>query len=147
MSRSTGDILKAFGLDGEENAPLRISGQRRGRWKQVECGWAHACMLSCFSHVQLFATPWTVARQAPLSRGFSRQEYGSRLPLPSPGNLPNSGTEPASLMSPAMAGGFFTTSTTWDAPSLSVVPASWMESGISGSGREFAQVSAARAWL
>ena len=49
--------------------------------------WMHACMLSHFSRVQLFATPWTVAHQAPLSRGFSRQEYWSGLPLPSPGNL------------------------------------------------------------
>ena len=44
---------------------------------------------SCFSHVQLFVTLWTVAFQAPLSRGFSRKEYWSRLPCPSPGDLPN----------------------------------------------------------
>ena len=56
------------------------------------------------SHVQLFATPWTVARQAPLSVGFSRQESWSGLSLPSPGDLPDSGIE---LMSPAWAGGFF----------------------------------------
>ena len=42
----------------------------------------HACVLSRFSHVQLFATPWIVARQAPLSMGFSRQEYWSGLPCP-----------------------------------------------------------------
>ena len=48
--------------------------------------WMHACVLSHFSRVQLFATPWTVAHQAPLSMGFSRQEYWSGLPLPSPGN-------------------------------------------------------------
>ena len=47
----------------------------------------HACMLSCFSRVQLFATPWTAAHQAPLSMGFSRQEYWSVLPCPSPGDL------------------------------------------------------------
>ena len=58
------------------------------------------------SHVQLFATPWTVARQAPLFMGFSRQEYWSGLPLPSPGDLPDSGME---LRSPAWAGGFFIT--------------------------------------
>ena len=46
-------------------------------------------MLSHFSHVQLFVSPWTVARQAPLSMGFSRQEYWSGLPFPSPGDLPN----------------------------------------------------------
>ena len=48
------------------------------------------------SRVRLFATPWTVARQAPLSMGFSRQEYWSGLPFPSPGDLPNSGMEPGS---------------------------------------------------
>ena len=48
------------------------------------------------SHVQLFATPWTVAHQAPLSMRFSRQEYWSRLPFPSPGDLPNPGIEPRS---------------------------------------------------
>ena len=53
-------------------------------------------VLSCFSRVQLFDTPWTVACQAPLSMGFSRQEYWSGLPLPSPGDLPNSGIEPGS---------------------------------------------------
>ena len=48
------------------------------------------------SRVQLFATPWTVAYQAPLSMGFSRQEYWSGLPFPSPGDLPNPGIEPRS---------------------------------------------------
>ena len=48
------------------------------------------------SRVQLFATPWTVTHQAPLSMGFSRQEYWSGLPLPSPGDLPNPGIEPRS---------------------------------------------------
>ena len=68
-----------------------------------------ACVLSCFSHVQLFATLWTVAHSAPLSMGFSRQEYWSRLPLPSPWNLPNPRIKPTSLISPALRGGFFTT--------------------------------------
>ena len=58
------------------------------------------------SDVQLFGTPWTAARQAPLSMGFSRQEYWSGLPFPPPGDLPNSEIEPES---PALAGGFFTT--------------------------------------
>ena len=48
------------------------------------------------SRVQLFATLWTVAHEAPLSMGFSRQEYWSELPFPSPGDLPNSGIEPES---------------------------------------------------
>ena len=56
-------------------------------------------VLSCFSRVQLFATLWTVTCQAPLSMGFSRQEYWSGLPRPPPGDLPNQGMEPTSLMS------------------------------------------------
>ena len=52
--------------------------------------------MKSFSCVQLFATPWTVAHQAPLSMEFSRQEYWSRLPFPSPGDLPNPGIEPRS---------------------------------------------------
>ena len=71
-------------------------------------------MLSCFSHVQLFATPWTVAHWAPQSMGFSRQKYWSGLPWPS-GDLPDLGIKPASLMFPALAGKFSTTSTTWEA--------------------------------
>ena len=70
-------------------------------------------VLSLFSCVQIFVTLWTVARQAPLSMGFSRQEYWSGLPCPSPEGLPNSGTEPASLMSPELAGRFFITNATW----------------------------------
>ena len=72
-------------------------------------------MLSCFSHVWLFMTLWTVGHQAFLSVRFSRQEYWSGLPCPSPGDLPNTGIEPLSLTSPALAGKFFTTSATWEA--------------------------------
>ena len=61
------------------------------------------------SRVQLFATPWSVGHQAPLSMGFSRQEYWSGLPFPPPGYLPKPGSKPTSLASPALAGGFFTT--------------------------------------
>ena len=68
--------------------------------------------LSC---VRLFAAPWTVARQTPLSMGFFRQEYWSGLPFPSPGDLPDPGIEPGSPTSPASAGGFFITSATWKA--------------------------------
>ena len=53
-----------------------------------------ACLLSCFNSVQLFATLWTVAAQDPLSLGFSRQEYWSWLPSPSPGDLSNPGSNP-----------------------------------------------------
>ena len=70
-------------------------------------GCLNACMLSRFSHVWLFATLWTIAPQALLSIGFSRQEYWSRLPCSPPGDLPNPGIVPVSLMSPAVAGRFF----------------------------------------
>ena len=53
----------------------------------------------------IFATPWCIARQAPLTMGFPRQEYWSGLPFPSPGDLPDPGIKPTS---PALAGGFFT---------------------------------------
>ena len=59
--------------------------------------------------------PMAVAHQAPLSMGFSRQEYWSGLPCPLAGDLPDTGVEPTSLTSPALAGGFFTTSDTWQA--------------------------------
>ena len=62
----------------------------------------HACMLSCFSRVLLFVTLWTVAHQAPLSRGFSRQEHWSGLPCPSPEDLPDPGIEPVSPVAPAL---------------------------------------------
>ena len=61
------------------------------------------------SRLQLFATPWTTACQAPLSMGFSRQEYWSVLPFPPPGDISDPGTKPTSLGSPALAGGFFIT--------------------------------------
>ena len=64
------------------------------------------------SHVQLFAAPWTVAHQAPLSMEFSKQEYWSGLPFPTPGDLPDPGIKPTSFASPALAGRFFTTSAT-----------------------------------
>ena len=73
-------------------------------------------MLSHFIHFWLFAAPWTVVCQAPLSVGFSWQEYWSGLPCPLSEDLPDPGIEPASLMSPALAGRFFTTSTIWEAP-------------------------------
>ena len=68
------------------------------------------CLLS---PVWLFATPWTVAGQAPLSMGFSRPEYWNGLPCPSPCDLPDPGIESMPLTFPELAGGFFTTTTTW----------------------------------
>ena len=60
----------------------------------------------------------TVASQTPLSMGFSRQEYWNWLPCLPPGDLPDPGIEPVSLVSPALAGRFFTTSATWEAPKI-----------------------------
>ena len=68
------------------------------------------------SWVRLFMTPWTVTCQAPLSMEFSKQRYWSGLPFLFPGDRPCPGIKPASLISPALAGGFFTTSSAWKAP-------------------------------
>ena len=76
------------------------------------CVCMRARVLNHFSHVQLFATLWTVALQPSLFIGFSRQEYWSGLQCPSPGDLPDPGIEPVFLKSPALAGGFLTISTT-----------------------------------
>ena len=70
------------------------------------------------SHVQLFVTLWTVAHQAPLSVGFSRQEYWSGLPFPPAGDIPDPGTKPTS---PALVGGFFTT----ELPGIIVIAIKW----------------------
>ena len=81
----------------------------------------HECVLSHFSCVHLFATPWTVAHQALLSMRFSKEEDWSGWPCPSPGDLPNKGIEPASPVYPILAGRFFITSATWEADSQSIV--------------------------
>ena len=83
----------------------------------------------------LFAAPWAVAHQAPLSVGFSRQEYWRGVVFPSPGDLPDPGIEPASLTSPALAGRFFTTSATGDTPQFGSLVFSWrnMQRGRLGS--------------
>jgi len=65
---------------------------------------ASACLLSHFSHVQLFATLWIIAVQAPLCMGYSSQEYSSVLLCPPPGGLPHPGLKPTSPISPALAG-------------------------------------------
>ena len=75
---------------------------------------ACVCVLSC---VQLFVTPMHSTHQE-FSMEFSRQEYWSGLPFPTPGDLPDPGMEPESAVSPSLAGGFFTTSTTWEAHSF-----------------------------
>ena len=80
--------------------------------------WREECVLSRFSRVRLFETLRTLARQAPLSKGFSRKEYWSGLPCPPLGDLPHPGIELPSLTSPALVGGFFTTCTTWVSPGI-----------------------------
>ena len=77
----------------------------------ILCAYISLCAV-CAQSLQVFATPWTVAHQAPLSIWFSRQECWSRFSFPSPGDLPGSGIKPST---PALAGGFFTTSVTWEA--------------------------------
>ena len=80
--------------------------------KNLEMGVMCVCVCVCgqlLSHVQLFTIPCTVVHKAPLSTEIWRQEYWSKLPFPTPGDLPNLGMQPASLESPAFAGGFFTT--------------------------------------
>ena len=74
------------------------------------------CLCYVASVVSDSATPWTVAHQALVSMGFSREEYWSGLPCPPLGDLPNPGIEPKSLMSPVLASGFFTSSATREAP-------------------------------
>ena len=83
------------------------------------------CSLSC---VRLFATPGTVAHQAPLSMEFSRQEYWSGLPFPTPGDLPDPRIEPASLMSPTLESRFFTTSSPGK-PFVKVIKVKWDHKG------------------
>ena len=95
-------------------------------WLPFSCPWAKKSRLvfpallkhaqvhaQSLSHVQLFATPWPAAHQAPLSMEFSRQEYWTGLPFPSLGYLPDPGVEPTSLRSPALTDGFFTTEPTF----------------------------------
>ena len=81
----------------------------------------HACM--CAKLLQSCPTlcnPMNVACQAPLSMGFSMQEYWNELSCPPPGDLLDPGIKPTSLMSPTPAGGVFTTSTTWEAQSITI---------------------------
>ena len=87
----------------------RHRGETSGRWRAI---WWVLCVLlhaRVLSHVWLCATPQSGARQAPLSLGFSRQEYWSGLPFHPPGDLPSWGTQPMSPGLPGLAGRFFTT--------------------------------------
>ena len=86
------------------------------QWVETDCLQGIYCLIGYFSkHWLLFATPWIVARQAPLSMGFFRQEHCYGFPCPPPEDLPNPGVKLASLMTPAMTGRFFTTSATREA--------------------------------
>ena len=67
------------------------------------------CVLRCSAVSESFETPWTAACQAPVPMELSRQEYWSGVPFPPPRDLPNPGIKPTSISSPALAGGFFTT--------------------------------------
>ena len=87
------------------------------RWSV--CEQALVCVSAqSLSRVRLFATLWTVARQAPLSMGVSGREHWKGLPCPPPGDLPHPEIECTSLTSLVLAGGFFTTSTTWEASEM-----------------------------
>ena len=110
----------AKGVWGQDGSTVNVlvlsdgatSGQKAESMQPEETAfYPRVCMLSHFSHVRLFATLWTVAHQAPVSLGFSRQKYWSWLPCPPPGDLPNPGIKPSSFTFPALGGRFFTTST------------------------------------
>ena len=88
---------------------IRVAAVDGGRREGGAVRQAYACvslLFSCSVMSDSFVTPWTAARQAPLSVGFSRQEYWRGLPFPSPGDLPNPGIEP---VFPALVGGFLIT--------------------------------------
>ena len=93
------DRLQSMGLQGVGH-----------NWRHLACKhmlsqilvFKNALSVQSLSHVQLFVSPWTRAHQAPLSVEFSRQEYWSGLPFPSPGNLPDPGIKPTSLAPPAL---------------------------------------------
>ena len=100
-SRGLYFLPELLGPPGSLCAPVGARNSRAAAYSAFSVHSAQS--LSC---AQLFAIPWTVAHQAPLSMGFPRREYWSGLPFPSPWDLPNPGIEPAS---PALGGRFFTT--------------------------------------
>ena len=87
----------------------------------------HAQLLS---RVRLFAALWAIPGQAPLSMGFSRQEYWSGLPFPFLRDLPDPGIKPASLTFPALAVRFFSISTTWEAQGVTLTNISALQVGL-----------------
>ena len=138
------NLIKYFQYS-ENNYYIKHTGIIKGKLASLQCRiladiilvmWSSenitsACVLSRFSHVWLCATLQTVARQGPLSMGFSRQEYWNRLPFPSPGDLFNPGNEVTSFTSPALAREFFTTSATWETQTSPVIiDQPWVFSGM-----------------
>ena len=102
---------------GRPEGPLLATGKERGEVKKgKKMDRPCVCTLSCFTCVQFFATLWTVARQAPLSMGILQARILEWLPFLSPGDPLNPEIQHASFVSPALAGRFFTTSITWEAP-------------------------------
>ena len=97
---------------GSSNLALPSFSPKDGNYWVFYCCMTHVCCH--FSQVQLFETLWTIACQAPLSMGFSRQEYWSGLPWPLPRDLSNPGMEPVPLCLLALTGGFFTSHATWE---------------------------------
>ena len=114
-------------LPCQQSASLRVlrgNSESSNSMVDVSClgiSKTHVCMLSRFSCIQLLATIWTVALQAPLSMGLSRKEYWSGLPCPPPRDLSGPGIEPMSLKSPALEGEFFITSTPGKPPSKAYI--------------------------
>ena len=110
--------VRSFGVGGakipQTSDPEKQNMKQKQYWNKFNKDFKAMCcaVLSHFSHVRLFATPWTVACQAPLSMGFSSQEHWSGLSCSSPGDLPDPGVEPVSLMSPALASEFITANPT-----------------------------------
>ena len=104
--------------------------------------------LSHYSCVWLFATLWTIAHQAPRSMVFSRQQYRSQLPVPSPGDLPDPRIKPNCLMFPALAVRSFTISTTWEALSFwTVVLQKSLESPLEGNDIKSANPKGNQSWI
>ena len=98
-------------------APNVSSADLKKPWLSIAITFLYWSMCMCAKFLKSCPTLcdlWTVAHQAPLSMGFSRQEHWSGLPCLPPGDLPNPGTEPSSPASPALVGGFFTTSASWE---------------------------------
>uniref|UniRef100_A0AC11EEC4 Dynein light chain Tctex-type 2B n=1 Tax=Ovis aries TaxID=9940 RepID=A0AC11EEC4_SHEEP len=106
LSENIKDKLKEMGFDRYKMVVQVVIGEQRGEgvFMAARCFW-DADTDNCTHDVFM---------NAPRSKGFSKQEYWSVLPFPSPGDLPNPGIEPVSLRSPALAGEFFTTSAIWE---------------------------------